>query len=63
MKTASLLRDEGTVEYMEGIVELQRGYIRESMKITQTLVYMFYIYCNREYRTSTATFIHCIIAC
>ena len=47
---------------MEGIVELQRGYNRESMKITQTLVYMFYIYCNIEYRTSTATFIHCTIA-
>ena len=26
---------------------------RESIKITQKLVYVFYIYCNIEYRTST----------
>ena len=45
--------------YSGGIVGTSRGYssggriYRESIKITQKLVNVFYIYCNIEARTST----------
>ena len=54
---------QGTAGVQWGIVGTSRGTVvvgggggriyRESIKITQKLVYVFYIYCNIEHRTST----------
>ena len=54
---------QGTAGVQWGIVGTSRGTVvvgggggriyRESIKITQKLVYVFYIYCNIEPRTST----------
>ena len=54
---------QGTAGVQRGIVGTSRGTVvvgggggrinRESIKITQKLVYVFYIYCNIEPRTST----------
>ena len=51
----------GTVRTSRGTVVVGGGggrIYRESIKITQKLVYVFYIYCNIEPRTSTTQIVH-----
>ena len=45
--------DEGTTVINGGYSGVAESIYRESIKIMQKLVYVFYIYCNIEPRTST----------
>ena len=58
MNKTLLQCDEGTTVINGGYSGVAERIYREIIKITQKLVYMFYIYCNIEYRTSTTTIVH-----
>ena len=52
MNKTLLQCDEGTMVINGGYSGVAERIYRESIKITQKLVYVFYIYCNIERRTS-----------
>ena len=58
MNKTLLQCDEGTTVINGGYSGVAERIYRESIKITQKLVFMFYIYCNIEYRTSTTLIVH-----
>ena len=58
MNKTLLKCDEGTTVIYGGYSGVAERIYREHIKITQKLVFMFYIYCNIEYRTSTTLIIH-----
>ena len=58
MNKTLLQCDEGTAVIHGGYSGVAERIYQESIKITQKLVFMYYIYCNIEYRTSTTTIVH-----
>ena len=58
MNKTLLQCDEGTTVINGGYSGVAEKIYSGSKKITQKLVYMFYIYCNIEYSSSATTILH-----